>query len=93
MLNDIGKNFKYAVLVYLLTVSLSSGADALDSVTGQLQQQNAQLSQENNRLQLELKRLRTKMHCESAQAPSATLAPPNQWLFISEQYGLPIIGF
>lgn len=55
-----------------------------------LHQNIVQLTAENNRLKAELKRLQLELQWEQVRHMPI---PANPWLFMTEQYGLPIVGF
>jgi hypothetical protein len=55
-----------------------------------LRQNIVQLTAENHRLKEELKRLQLQLQWEQVRHMPI---PANPWLFMTEQYGLPIVGY
>ncbi|MEQ1637772.1 MAG: hypothetical protein ABL903_13895 [Methylococcales bacterium] len=96
-MNFIGRSLKPPVFQCLLILSISPLAQAELATTATtaeaLQQQNTEITREIQRLETELRRLQALKHCESTATPFANQTPQHRWQFMTEQYGLPIVGF
>ncbi|MEQ1635416.1 MAG: hypothetical protein ABL903_01915 [Methylococcales bacterium] len=95
-MNFLNNRLNQSVVMGILVLSMGAFARAEPATPAnaeRLQQLNIDTSNEIRRLETESRRLKAPTNCDPHNIRFAPPAPPRRWHFMTEYYGLPIVGF